>query len=175
MDDRIDFIDSSATPELVYQVVDKLSRTLNVEDSSFFQGNNYSCTRESTSTGITIKVRKYSSGNKNDRKTMKFIADNINKKVTIFLEQQSWLSPHIAAILYEENSESCRNFLAQIANEEKKVSIMLEEILAELNSRKIPNVPKEERAQLQEGKTPTQLRSMLLTDTPWYMKLFNIK
>ena len=184
MDDRIDHIDSSATPELVYQVLDKLSKKLNTEDTSLFQGQNFSCTRESTVSGMTIKLRRiHHPSLAAPNKAIKFIGDNVNKKVTIFLEQQDWLSPHTVATLYEENSESCKNFLAQIKNEEKKIGKILDEILEELdrpkpltNKEKLalePKIEETHQINVEPKEQPTMLQKMLLCDTPWYKKFFD--
>ena len=176
MDDRIDLIDSSATPELIYQVLDKLSKKLDTEDMSLFQGENFSCIRESTVSGMTIKLRRiHHPSLAGPNKAIKFIGDNVNKKVTIFLEQQDWLSPHTIATLYEENSESCKNFLAQIKMEDKKIGKILDEILEELdrpkkltNTEKLALEPKIEETHQINVESKSKLTSMLDDDIPWY-------
>jgi len=168
MDDRIDFIDSSATPELVYQVVEKLSKRLNTEDTSLFQGQNFSCTRESTASGMTIKLRRiHRAGFAGPNKAMKFIGNTVDKKVTIFLEQQDWLSPHCVASLYAENSEACKNFLAEIKNEEKKIGKILDEILDELNRPK-PLTNTEKLALEPKIEETHQINVEPPDDMPWH-------
>jgi len=142
--DRIDYIDSSATPTLIFQVLDKLSA--NLEDMKPLQGNNFFCTKESNAKGMTIKLRKIHSLGMACSTTdllMNFIANIVDKKITISLEQRNFDANHVAivATLYEENSESCKNFLAQIINEDEKISKLLDELLDEIRNKtpKLPN------------------------------------
>lgn len=133
MEDKISEVNNN---ELIYEVLDKICLIL--------KGNKYSSDtitlhRESTHKGMKIKIFAY-------KRELIMDCDLTENKIDFFIDPRNIRLQEYdfinIATLYKDNSESCKNFLEQVIEEDKKIHSFLDELLKDLDKLEPPKEPK---------------------------------